>query len=211
MTWDRGSAALGRGARVSGVEASTAIGRDCGRCGTDVAGPMRCCKRRCRAPRKQHAEGRLHGLATVPAWPPFPRERSPTGFRCTGWRWTARARRPCWSPSTPARAPSAPRRTAWPTSSSTSSSRAARSTRHYRDVNETAERLGGALNAYTSHDLVAFHITVRAEARAGGDRPADRLRRPPAARRRGARPRARRRHPGDRPRSTTSRPPWPST
>ncbi|MGH2899649.1 MAG: M16 family metallopeptidase [Solirubrobacteraceae bacterium] len=35
---------------------------------------------------------------------------------------------------------------------------------HYRDVNETAEKLGGALNAYTSHDLVAFHITVRAEA-----------------------------------------------
>src|SRR5205085_11614172 len=35
---------------------------------------------------------------------------------------------------------------------------------HYRDVNETAERLGGSLNAYTSHDLVAFHITVRAEA-----------------------------------------------
>jgi predicted Zn-dependent peptidase len=34
---------------------------------------------------------------------------------------------------------------------------------HYRDVNDTAERLGGALNAYTSHDLVAFHITVRAE------------------------------------------------
>src|SRR5438105_9915602 len=34
----------------------------------------------------------------------------------------------------------------------------------YRDVNETAERLGGVLNAYTSHDLVAFHITVRAEA-----------------------------------------------
>jgi predicted Zn-dependent peptidase len=33
----------------------------------------------------------------------------------------------------------------------------------YRDVNETAERLGGQLNAYTSHDLVAFHITVRAE------------------------------------------------
>src|SRR5256886_9411752 len=30
-------------------------------------------------------------------------------------------------------------------------------------VNETAERLGGVLNAYTSHDLVAFHITVRAE------------------------------------------------
>jgi predicted Zn-dependent peptidase len=33
----------------------------------------------------------------------------------------------------------------------------------YKDVNETAERLGGVLNAYTSHDLVAFHITVRAE------------------------------------------------
>src|SRR6202140_731351 len=33
----------------------------------------------------------------------------------------------------------------------------------YKEVNETAERLGGALNAYTSHDLVAFHITVRAE------------------------------------------------
>ena len=35
---------------------------------------------------------------------------------------------------------------------------------HYRDVNETAERMGGVLNAYTSHDLVAFHITARAEA-----------------------------------------------
>src|ERR671926_777871 len=35
---------------------------------------------------------------------------------------------------------------------------------HYRKVNETAERMGGTLNAYTSHDLVAFHITVRAEA-----------------------------------------------
>jgi predicted Zn-dependent peptidase len=34
---------------------------------------------------------------------------------------------------------------------------------HYRDVNETAERLGGVLNAYTSQNLVAFHITVRAE------------------------------------------------
>src|ERR1035437_456463 len=33
----------------------------------------------------------------------------------------------------------------------------------YKDVNETAERLRGSLNAYTSHDLVAFHITVRAE------------------------------------------------
>src|SRR5918998_4609488 len=34
----------------------------------------------------------------------------------------------------------------------------------YRDVNETAERLGAQINAYTSHDLVAFHITCRAEA-----------------------------------------------
>jgi predicted Zn-dependent peptidase len=33
----------------------------------------------------------------------------------------------------------------------------------YKDVNETAEHLGGVLNAYTSQDLVAFHITVRAE------------------------------------------------
>jgi len=33
----------------------------------------------------------------------------------------------------------------------------------YRAVNETAERIGGQLNAYTSHDVVAFHITVRAE------------------------------------------------
>src|SRR6201982_112507 len=36
----------------------------------------------------------------------------------------------------------------------------------YKQVNETAERLGGVLNAYTSHDLVAFHITVRAESAA---------------------------------------------
>jgi predicted Zn-dependent peptidase len=34
----------------------------------------------------------------------------------------------------------------------------------YRDVNETAERLGAQLNAYTSHDAVAFHVTCRAEA-----------------------------------------------
>ncbi len=34
----------------------------------------------------------------------------------------------------------------------------------YKKVNETAERMGGVLNAYTSHDIVAFHITVRAEA-----------------------------------------------
>jgi len=34
----------------------------------------------------------------------------------------------------------------------------------YKKVNETAERMGGSLNAFTSHDLVAFHLTVRAEA-----------------------------------------------
>src|SRR4051812_21446429 len=33
-----------------------------------------------------------------------------------------------------------------------------------RDVNNTAERLGAQLNAYTSHDVVAFHITCRGEA-----------------------------------------------
>jgi predicted Zn-dependent peptidase len=33
----------------------------------------------------------------------------------------------------------------------------------YRKVNETAEQMGAVLNAYTSHDLVAFHITCRAE------------------------------------------------
>jgi predicted Zn-dependent peptidase len=33
----------------------------------------------------------------------------------------------------------------------------------YRKVNETAETMGALLNAYTSHDLVAFHITCRAE------------------------------------------------
>src|ERR1700749_4641146 len=31
----------------------------------------------------------------------------------------------------------------------------------YRDVNEASERNGAVLNAYTSHDLVAFHITAR--------------------------------------------------
>src|SRR2546429_7636288 len=34
----------------------------------------------------------------------------------------------------------------------------------YRDVNETAERMGASLNANTSHALVAFPITARAEA-----------------------------------------------
>jgi predicted Zn-dependent peptidase len=33
----------------------------------------------------------------------------------------------------------------------------------YRDVNRGAEAIGAVLNAYTSHDLVAFHITARAE------------------------------------------------
>jgi predicted Zn-dependent peptidase len=36
----------------------------------------------------------------------------------------------------------------------------------HREINETAEQIGGVLNAYTSHDLVAFHITVRAQAAA---------------------------------------------
>jgi predicted Zn-dependent peptidase len=34
---------------------------------------------------------------------------------------------------------------------------------NYRAVNEAAERIGAVLNAYTSHDLVAFHITARSE------------------------------------------------
>src|SRR3954467_7004082 len=34
----------------------------------------------------------------------------------------------------------------------------------YRDVTQTAARLAAQLNAYTSHDVVAFHITCRAEA-----------------------------------------------
>ena len=34
---------------------------------------------------------------------------------------------------------------------------------HYRKVNETAEHMGAMLNAYTSHDVVAFHLTCRAE------------------------------------------------
>src|ERR1700760_2613569 len=33
----------------------------------------------------------------------------------------------------------------------------------YRDVNQAAEAIGAVLNAYTSHDLVAFHITARSE------------------------------------------------
>jgi predicted Zn-dependent peptidase len=34
---------------------------------------------------------------------------------------------------------------------------------HYRKVNETAENMGASINAFTSHDMVAFHITSRAE------------------------------------------------
>jgi predicted Zn-dependent peptidase len=33
----------------------------------------------------------------------------------------------------------------------------------YRDVNHAAESIGAVLNAYTSHEVVAFHITARAE------------------------------------------------
>src|SRR3954453_12648124 len=33
----------------------------------------------------------------------------------------------------------------------------------YRKVNQTAETMGGGLNAYPSHALVAFHIPCRAE------------------------------------------------
>ena len=33
----------------------------------------------------------------------------------------------------------------------------------YQEVNHAAESIGAVLNAYTSHDLVAFHITARAE------------------------------------------------
>lgn len=33
----------------------------------------------------------------------------------------------------------------------------------YRDVNRAGESIGAVLNAYTSHELVAFHITARAE------------------------------------------------
>ena len=81
----------------------------------------------------------------------------------------------------------------------------------YRDVNEAAERIGAVLNAYTSHDLVAFHITARAQR---GLEAADLLTdfvAPATDRRRGARPRARRRRPGDRPSRRPARRSWPST
>ena len=69
----------------------------------------------------------------------------------------------------------------------------------YRDVNNTAERLGAQLNAYTSHDVVAFHVTCRAEAvMEAADLLTDFVGRLPPRRRR-ARARARRGDPGDRP------------
>ncbi len=34
----------------------------------------------------------------------------------------------------------------------------------YREVTHTAERLGAQINAYTTHDIVAFHVNCRAEA-----------------------------------------------
>ena len=70
----------------------------------------------------------------------------------------------------------------------------------YKDVNETAERLGRrAERLHQPRPRRLPHHRPRRE-RAAGDRPAQRLRRPAAARRRGARPRARRRDPGDQPR-----------
>src|ERR1019366_5094004 len=75
----------------------------------------------------------------------------------------------------------------------------------YRDVNEAAERIGAVLNAYTSHDLVAFHITARARPRRC--RSAHRLRGPAAYRSGRDGPRARRRGPGDRARRGSARGP----
>ena len=69
---------------------------------------------------------------------------------------------------------------------------------HYRDVNETAERLGARAQRLhvARHRRLPHHGARRAGAR--GRRPADRLRGPAAHRRRRARPRARRGDPGDR-------------
>jgi predicted Zn-dependent peptidase len=74
----------------------------------------------------------------------------------------------------------------------------------YRDVNQAAEGIGAVLNAYTSHDLVAFHITARAERALEAADFVDGLRRQAEDRRRGARSRARRRGPGDRPRQRSA-------
>ena len=81
----------------------------------------------------------------------------------------------------------------------------------YRKVNETAERIGAVLNAYTSHDIVAFHITCRAEVVGEAIDLLTDFVGPAEDRRGGARPRARRRHPGDRPRRRHARPSSPST
>ncbi len=68
----------------------------------------------------------------------------------------------------------------------------------YRDVNEAAESIGAVLNAYTSHDLVAFHITARAQSGLdAADLLTDFVARPKIDAGR-ARPRARRGGPGDR-------------
>ena len=92
-------------------------------------------------------------------------DRCRTACPSTASPCRARAPTTSSSPSTRARAPSAPRRTAWRTSSSTSSSRAARSTTTTARSTRPPSAWAASLNAYTCHDLVAFHITVRAEAR----------------------------------------------
>ena len=125
------------------------------------------------------------------------RHPAPTACRCTASASTGTRAITSSSRSTPARAPSAPRRTAWRTSSSTSSSRAARSSTTTARSTRRPSAWAASLNAYTSHDLVAFHITVRAEAAMEAIDLLTDFVGPPAARRRRARPRARRRHPGD--------------
>ena len=74
----------------------------------------------------------------------------------------ARGRR-CSSPSRPARAPSAPEENGMAHFLEHLVFKGGEKYDDYRKVNETAERMGAVLNAYTSHDLVAFHITCRAE------------------------------------------------
>jgi predicted Zn-dependent peptidase len=50
---------------------------------------------------------------------------------------------------------------------------------NYRAINEAAERNGAVINAYTSHDLVAFHITARSlKAREAADLLTDYVARP---------------------------------
>ena len=81
--------------------------------------------------------------------------------RSTGSRSRARGRPRSWSPSTPAPGPSGRTRTGWPTFLEHLVFKGGEKYPTYRDVNEAAERIGAVLNAYTSHDLVAFHITAR--------------------------------------------------